>query len=840
MKDMSVLIPQKKRILIDLFFIVLIFICPLILNVLFKYSYNNVKVSFVGLLSLWLMCKPLYSKLNFTYISLFDVGLWVVFIYTLFHFYLYSSASIYYYMLWVHIAYFFAFYMFRWVLQVESGSQFLIHFILLLVVFTCFLQSVIGILQCFHILKGNNNFFNLLGSFSTPNYLGVYLGFGFIILIWYLFIIKIKKTLLVLLGILGIILFGTLIILSNSRGTWLAIFGALIIFGITSKKFNVFIKKQTILKLTFGSLLVITLFFFGSKYLYSLKPESVNGRAFTAKITLQEIVKHPLQGHGLFTFAGKYNKAKANYFIKEPRSWDDMKVATYSFSAFNDYLLIAFEMGVLVLLVLLSLVVFVLVKIKFTPETRIGLTLFIALCIFALFNSPLYSIFITSVGIFGFALMLHFGKLQMFLLKPPLALKNGFRMLFFVIGCLGLFATCSKTINEKKFKTFGAIKNILDVKELVHLSKRTDDNLFSEYVLGKKLFDNGYIHEGIAYMEAAFQKSSAPRIGKQLAFCYIKEGNYKKAENIFKFNISVEPYRYEPRMDLLILFLKLNRYKEIVKMSQEIINLPIKIPSKKINNYKKTASKHAKNYSRSIDPKSTLKGSLSIVKTIKSTVLNKTLPYKIYLPPIDKISKKLPVIYINDGDNYIKKAKFPIVLDSLISNNIIEPIAAVFLEPRNRNENWRNIREELFLCNPAFAKFFANEFIPTIEKLYPVRNNYNGRTILGVSFGGLAAAYIAVSVPGTFKNVIMQSPAFHPCKDIYKSYSSKPKKDFKMYLSYGTGKDTEPQDIPFIKILQNKGYDLKVNRVVGANHEWNVWHNQLDDILIYYFKHGNI
>lgn len=164
---------------------------------------------------------------------------------------------------------------------------------------------------------------------------------------------------------------------------------------------------------------------------------------------------------------------------------------------------------------------------------------------------------------------------------------------------------------------------------------------------------------------------------------------------------------------------------------------------------------------------------------------------------------------------------------------------AVFLDPKDKNENWKNVRQELFLCNPLFADFFTNEFIPKIEKLYPVSSNREDRTILGVSFGGLAAMYLADKAPNTFKNIVMQSPAFHPCKDIYKSYHTKLKRDFNIYLSYGTDKDTEKQDLPMIKILKNKGYNLMINRVEDGNHDWSVWKKQISDILLYYFGSKN-
>ena len=39
-----------------------------------------------------------------------------------------------------------------------------------------------------------------------------------------------------------------------------------------------------------------------------------------------------------------------------------------------------------------------------------------------------------------------------------------------------------------------------------------------------------------------------------------------------------------------------------------------------------------------------------------------------------------------------------------------------------------------------------------------------------------------------------------------------------------------------IKILEEKGYDLKVERVVGGDHEWDVWKQQFEDMLVYFYN----
>jgi enterochelin esterase-like enzyme len=338
------------------------------------------------------------------------------------------------------------------------------------------------------------------------------------------------------------------------------------------------------------------------------------------------------------------------------------------------------------------------------------------------------------------------------------------------------------------------------------------------------------------YLENAFQKSAEPRIGRYLDFEYVKKLNFSKAIALFNYNKRAEPYRYEARMDLFHLYRKKKDIVNSLKMAREISNLPVKIPSDKVKTYKNNVRKYMNTYQeRNIDL--SYHGIFSHGLGFKSTALNKKLSYKVYQPPLHKTTKKVPVLYINDGQSYLKKGNLAKKVDSLIHCNKIDPIALVFIEPRDLNkpeEKWWEIRQDLYFCNDSYTDFLTIEFFPFIEKKYAVSQEH--RSILGMSFGGLSAAYIAVKNPNTFENVILQSPAFHPRKQIYTLYSQLPKQDFNVYLSYGTGKDTQKQDEPFIKILKEKGYNLYVEKVEGGNHSWKIWQPQLNEILIKYYS----
>lgn len=193
-------------------------------------------------------------------------------------------------------------------------------------------------------------------------------------------------------------------------------------------------------------------------------------------------------------------------------------------------------------------------------------------------------------------------------------------------------------------------------------------------------------------------------------------------------------------------------------------------------------------------------------------------------------------MYVTDGHIYQDNAKVLNKIDQLIEGEKIQPISVVFIDPRDIFDSNINYRQDYYLCNSNYVNFIVKELLPETEKYYPIANDREQRGILGHSFGGLFSAYIGLKATNSFKNIAMQSPAFHPCPDIYSSYKQNSKLDLKIYLSYGTGDDTENQDTPMVEILNNKSYKLKINRVKDGNHDWNNWENQIEDIMLYFYE----
>ena len=832
MKQRPKAILQRFYFGLDIIFALHSFCLPFVLRLIFNLNFSETTCSYGILLAVWVLIRLCFSRINVVELSKTEIGFIILCICVVCHFYFFSPAHVYHHKFWDYLIYVSLFFIYRWLFKSSPYSAALIKVMLFGIVFFAVFQAIYGAFQYFEIIAVKNRYFRLLGAFSSPNYLALYLAFGLIILVWDLSLKKYKLGLYLFFSF-GIISLTGVIVLSKSRGSWLAFVVGLCVLLFTSNKGISLLKRIDLKKGFLMFLFLVALSIFSSNFLYRLKPDSVKGRALVAKISLNEIKERPLRGYGLFSFAGVYNNAKANYFMDAERSWDEIEHATYVFNPFNDYILFAFELGLPLMLGFVFLVFYAIRNTALNSESRLGIALISILGVWAMFNAASEKIAIMAVAIFGLVLIFKNSTS-----KPIIKWTNRthviLKTLLTATSVLVIYFAIFKMDKALEFKNFKDLKSEADVNQYLKLVQYADFSFENAMAVGLKFKGADFDSLAIDYLETAFQNTSAPKIGKMLALFYLNENNYKSIEDIYTFNKHVEPYRYDPKIGLLNFYNRLNRYDDLMAISQEIVDLPVKIPSKKVDDYKAMARQKIKFYAKYIDTTKTLKGSLSAESTIKSKILGRTLPYKIYLPPVSKIENKLPVIFVNDGYSYVRSG-LPELMDGLITTNQIPPMAAVFLDPRDKQQNWKNVRQKLFLCNPKYVDFFIKEFMPMLEKRYPLSDKREDRTILGLSFGGLAAAYFGETAPAYFKNIAMQSPAFHPCPDIYTSYKKNPKKDLKIYLSYGTGKDTENQDIPFIKILQQKKYPLKVDRVVGGNHEWAVWKDQLVDILIYFF-----
>lgn len=96
-----------------------------------------------------------------------------------------------------------------------------------------------------------------------------------------------------------------------------------------------------------------------------------------------------------------------------------------------------------------------------------------------------------------------------------------------------------------------------------------------------------------------------------------------------------------------------------------------------------------------------------------------------------------PVLYLEDGDDYVKRGKALEVWSNLVAVKKLSPFIIVFLDPKDRmKEYW---------ANDKWADFVANEVVPEIDKRYHTIANREGRALLGASLGGITSFWIGLN-----------------------------------------------------------------------------------------------
>ncbi len=233
------------------------------------------------------------------------------------------------------------------------------------------------------------------------------------------------------------------------------------------------------------------------------------------------------------------------------------------------------------------------------------------------------------------------------------------------------------------------------------------------------------------------------------------------------------------------------------------------------------------------------KGTLSANILINSSNLGYSCQYRVYTPAGYSNLSSLPTIYVTDGQNYLDNnmGKMITVLDNLIADKTIQPVIAIFLDPRDPNNLSNDRRGNEYRNNQHFADYITKELIPVIDANYKTSNSADARAVMGASYGGYNAAYFSVAAKDYFHNIGINSAYLHPNGNynIDSELQAAHLDNMKLYLSYGTFDANGERYFNRLKNIfdaKGKAYDYTI---VGDGHTWQNWSRVIGDALEYFF-----
>jgi enterochelin esterase-like enzyme len=186
-----------------------------------------------------------------------------------------------------------------------------------------------------------------------------------------------------------------------------------------------------------------------------------------------------------------------------------------------------------------------------------------------------------------------------------------------------------------------------------------------------------------------------------------------------------------------------------------------------------------------------------------------------------------PVVFVQDGGEYITLASMVNVLDNTIRRGRIPPIIAVFIDPVDRNyEYW---------LNADYERLLIEEIIPFIRVRYDVSTRPDDTAIMGASLGGAISFMIAMNHPEIFGMCGSQSGAFEVDNGrLLTRAEASPKQLVDFYLDCGRFGDLLSENRKMQAILTEKGYRIKYQEF-NEGHSWGNWRAHIDDMLVFFW-----
>ena len=246
-----------------------------------------------------------------------------------------------------------------------KGVHFFYHSVIWGLILMGGIEAVWGLRQIYGFATSNHSLYAVTGSFYNPGPYSGYLALVFPVCLYEWLRLNAIKQRTWEESVGYYLSFGVLLLLvcvlpaGMSRSAWLAsIFSGVFVCSVHYPWRN-WLKKawkeyhgKAVVALLLLSVILIT----GGIGIYHLKADSAKGRLFMWKISSLAVVKKPISAYGIGNFVYAYGQEQEKYFAKGSYDEDEERVAGSPEYAFNEYLRIAVECGIPVLVLVLTII----------------------------------------------------------------------------------------------------------------------------------------------------------------------------------------------------------------------------------------------------------------------------------------------------------------------------------------------------------------------------------------------------------------------------------------------------------------------------------------------------
>ena len=195
----------------------------------------------------------------------------------------------------------------------------------------------------------------------------------------------------------------------------------------------------------------------------------------------------------------------------------------------------------------------------------------------------------------------------------------------------------------------------------------------------------------------------------------------------------------------------------------------------------------------------------------------------LYKPPV---GGAVPLLIVYDGHDYLHRARLATIVDNLIADKRIRPIAIAFLQ------NGRSRRTVEYFCSDATIHWLEHEVLPLARQHLRLLNpdDHPGTYgVLGASAGGLMSFYTGLRLPEIFGKVLCQSAVFSidgrdfTAVDLVRYGQGR---DLQIWMDVGTLEELLEDNRRMIALLDKRQYNVTYREFSGG-HNYTAWRDDI-------------
>ena len=195
----------------------------------------------------------------------------------------------------------------------------------------------------------------------------------------------------------------------------------------------------------------------------------------------------------------------------------------------------------------------------------------------------------------------------------------------------------------------------------------------------------------------------------------------------------------------------------------------------------------------------------------------------LYKPPVKQF---VPLVLVYDGPDYLRRASLVTLVDNLIAQRRIRPIALAMVA------NGRSARMAEYGGSDATLAFVHEVVLPAAREyldLIDIKKQPGAFGVMGASMGGLMALMTGLRLPRVFGRVLSQSGAFHLGKlptaavDLVEHGPNRP---LRIWMDVGRYEGLLESNRRMHALLRSRSYDVTY-REYNAGHNYIAWRDDL-------------